>query len=60
VKSIISYDVHDLELDAYFGAKIDKNGWHYNSRRTKEEARAIEALYQKVTGEDMVINNQLI
>jgi hypothetical protein len=59
VKSITSHDTPDSELNAYFGAKIDKNGLHYSGRRTKEETQAIEVLYQKVIGEDKVFNNQL-
>jgi hypothetical protein len=45
VKSLTARNILDTILDSFFGVKIDKNGYRYNVKRTREEAKRIEALY---------------
>ena len=38
VKSLSSCDISEAKLDSFFGPKVDKNGWRFNGRRTRDEA----------------------
>lgn len=59
VRSLTNHDMPIEDNNEFFGPKHKKNGWIYNSKTPPKDSKKILAFYQRVNGEERVLNKQL-